>query len=119
MKTITIFTKEELEILRKYFYRPFEDDIIKIVNNSLSWLTIEDLVKITDLLNQETKKDLLFVKFNEHIKTLIVNKKREIEDKKESIKNLEDEIKQNEMILKYLKDSDNIWELISNIYLLK
>jgi|GEM_PF-5796308 len=36
MKTITIFTKEELEILRKYFYRPFEDDIIKIVNNSLS-----------------------------------------------------------------------------------
>lgn len=119
MKTITIFTKEELEILREYFSKPFEEDIIKIVNNELYKITLEDLLKITEKINEPQFKDLLFIKFNNSIKTEILKQEDNIKRDQENIKKSENSIKQKNQILKYLEDSDNIWELISNIYLLK
>ena len=119
MKTYTLFTKEELLTLQNIFYTPLKEEIFKLTGKNIEDSKIEDLIIITDKLTDKSFNDILFARFYDFLNNKIVNNEKIIEEQENKIKLVKEDIKRSEIIKKYLQESDDFSELLSNIYLIK
>lgn len=123
MKTITFFTTEELEGVKKLFPKldSYNDWFIEAITwkDRISKLDTDDLVKISKVLTLSTSSEVSELHYFQSSKNFLSNSiledENRIEDKKNEIKRLQKNIRETKKRQKILSESKNLEEFFTKL----